>query len=178
MLYALYAGKHIDLRFGDESHFSRMPYIPYGWMKKGTQLGIPSERGKAMNVFGLMSPAMELTSFNIPGNVNAAKIIECIDSFAQTINQITVIVLDNSSVHTAGEFKEQISKWEQLGLYIFYLPTYSPHLNIIEILWRKIKYEWLTPKDYESKDTLINAITNILEKFGTDYKINFRLNFS
>lgn len=177
MLYALYAGKHIDLRFGDESHFSRMPYIPYGWMKKGTQLGIPSEKGKAMNVFGLMSPAMELTSFEIPGNVNSAKIIECMNTFAASITKVTVVILDNSSVHTSAEFKEQIQKWEDLGLFLFFLPTYSPHLNIIEILWRKIKYEWLTPKDYESKDTLVEAIRHILKKFGTDYKIHFSLKY-
>ena len=146
-------------------------------MKKGTQLGIPSQKGKAMNVFGLMSPAMELTSFNIKGNVNAAKIIQCIDSFAALITKVTIIVLDNSPVHTSAEFKEQIPKWEELGLFIFFLPTYSPHLNIIEILWRKIKYEWLTPKDYESKETLVDAITNILIKFGVDYKINFKLEF-
>ncbi|MBC6474874.1 MAG: transposase [Hormoscilla sp. GM102CHS1] len=32
----------------------------------------------------------------------------------------------------------------------FYLPTYSPQLNIIEILWRFIKYSWLNTDAYES----------------------------
>ena len=27
--------------------------------------------------------------------------------------------------------------------YLFYLPTYSPHLHNIETLWRNMKYEWL-----------------------------------
>ena len=174
----MYAAKQIDLRFGDASHFSRTPYIPYGWMKKGTQKGILAERGKAMNIFGLMSPAMELTSYEIKSNVNSEKIIQCIDDFAQGLKNITVIVLDNSSVHTSKAFQQQIPKWEQMGLYIFYLPAYSPHLNIIEILWRKIKYEWLKPQDYISKDILVNAIRNILKNFGKQYKIHFKLKFS
>ncbi|WP_368860940.1 transposase, partial [Desulforhabdus sp. TSK] len=36
------------------------------------------------------------------------------------------------------------------NLYIKFLPTYSPELNLIEILWRKIKYEWLSFSAYLS----------------------------
>lgn len=33
--------------------------------------------------------------------------------------------------------------WEKHGLFIFYL-LYS-HFNLIEVFWRKLKYEWLRP---------------------------------
>jgi transposase len=36
------------------------------------------------------------------------------------------------------------------GLYLLFLPPYCPELNLIEILWRKIKYEWLPVSAYES----------------------------
>ncbi|MDQ3633153.1 MAG: transposase [Acidobacteriota bacterium] len=39
--------------------------------------------------------------------------------------------------------KIRIKYWQTRGLYIFYLPTYSSHLNIAETVWRKLKYEWL-----------------------------------
>jgi transposase len=29
--------------------------------------------------------------------------------------------------------------WQERGLLLFYLPPYSPHLNIAEVLWRKLK---------------------------------------
>jgi transposase len=48
--------------------------------------------------------------------------------------------------------KERRAAWEQRGLFLLYLPRYSPHLNIVETLWRKLKYEWLSPKDYETTD--------------------------
>ena len=34
-------------------------------------------------------------------------------------------------------------KWVKRGLIIKYLPPYSPELNLIEILWRFMKYDWL-----------------------------------
>jgi len=54
------------------------------------------------------------------------------------------------------------------------LPGYSPHLNIIEILWRRMKYEWLKPSDYLSFESLTTAIKGILSKLGTEYGINFQ----
>jgi transposase len=56
---------------------------------------------------------------------------------------------------------------------IFFLPTYSPELNIIEILWRFIKYSWLEIDAYESWISLVNAVENIIMKFGSEYIINF-----
>ena len=45
-----------------------------------------------------------------------------------------MVVLDNARVHTSKAFQERREAWEKRGLFIFYLPPYSPHLNLIEIL--------------------------------------------
>ena len=82
--------------------------------------------------------------------------------------------MDNASVHSSAAFKEKIEEWKEQDLYILFLPRYSPHLNLIEILWRKIKYEWLKPADYENLKTLEEALKNILTGFGRDFFINFK----
>jgi transposase len=105
--------------------------------------------------------------------MNGDLIIAFIDDFAKTITQRTVIILDNATIHHSDAFKDKIDEWEQMDLYIFFLPTYSPHLNLIETLWRKIKYEWLKPQDYLDFDTLTNAIENIVLEVGKKFKINF-----
>jgi transposase len=56
---------------------------------------------------------------------------------------------------------------------LIFLPKYSPHLNLIEILWRKMKQELLHPRDYESVKALEDAIFNIIRKYGDEYCINF-----
>jgi transposase len=43
-------------------------------------------------------------------------------------------------------------------LFVRFLPPYSPHLNLAEVLWRKLKYEWLRPQDYADEDTLPDAV--------------------
>jgi len=63
--------------------------------------------------------------------------------------------------------------WQQRGLFLFYLPRYSPHLNIVETLWRKLKYEWLAAKDYETRETLCYAVRLALKAVGTTLQINF-----
>jgi hypothetical protein len=65
----------------------------------------------------------------------------CFDAFCQTIKQKAVVMLDNASIHTSEACEDRIPYGKQQGFIIKYLPTYSPEFNLIEILWRRIKYE-------------------------------------
>src|SRR2546425_7566937 len=56
---------------------------------------------------------------------------------------------------------------------IKYLTTYSPELNLIEILWRNIKYAWLPFSAYQCLNALRDALENILKNFGSKYQITF-----
>lgn len=58
------------------------------------------------------------------------------------------------------------------GLRFYFLPPYSPELNRIEMLWRKMKYEWLPFKAFEP-DELEQAIDEILAGFGDKYTLTF-----
>ena len=93
------------------------------------------------------------------------------------IKILTVVVLDNAPVHTAKLIRERRAVWEARGLYLFYLPRYAPHLNIVEILWRKLKYEWLSPTDYETDEGLYYQVWQGLGAVGSSLRINFS-NFS
>lgn len=169
----------IDLRFGDETGFNLEPNVPYGWSREGEQVGIPSKKGGNLNVFGLLNVAGNLTSFVTTKTINAETIIACLDEFVETIEKTTVVVLDNAPWHVCEKIEKKIERWEEKGLLIFYLPTYSPHLNLIETLWRKIKLEWLKPKDFINKEELHKAIKNILKKYNNEeYKIDFTINES
>jgi transposase len=83
-------------------------------------------------------------------------------------------VLDNARVHRSRLVQSKLAEWEKKNLYVFFLPTYSPHLNLIEVLWRKMKYEWLKPEDYASFEKLIEAVKKILNQIGNEYKIKFK----
>ena len=56
---------------------------------------------------------------------------------------------------------------------MLYLPPYSPHLNLAETLWRKLKTEWLAVEDYLQEQALFYATNRCLASVGTHLKINF-----
>jgi len=62
----------------------------------------------------------------------------------------TVLVLCNAPTHRWEKFLTAIDSWMEKDLYVFFLPKYSPHLNLAENFWCKAKYEWLRPADYGS----------------------------
>lgn len=174
----MFLGGYIDLRFGDETAFNLEPNVPYGWIKIGEQRGIPSRKGGNLNVFGLVNFIGELTSFQSTQSINSERVIECLDDFCSSIKKKTVVVLDNAPWHVSKVVEQKIKEWENKGLFIFYLPTYSPHLNIIETLWRKMKLEWLKPEHFENKETLHAAINNILKNYNDDeFNIKFSIDF-
>ena len=53
--------------------------------------------------------------------------------------------------------QDNLEEWQQRQIEMFWLPSYSPQLNLIEILWRFIKYEWIEIKAYRSWQTLVEG---------------------
>ena len=60
---------------------------------------------------------------------------------------------------------------DERGLYVMFLPPYSPELNLIEIVWRKLKYEWLPLNAYRSFKNLGWALNETLRQVGSKYRI-------
>jgi len=176
-LVLLFLSGHIDLRYADETTFSLQPNVPYGWIPTGEQRGIPSRKGGNLNVFGLLNLQGELTTYQTTQSVNSQTIVDWLDNFASTIKKMTVVILDNAPWHISQSVENKIEQWEQKDMFIFRLPSYSPHLNIIETVWRKIKLEWLSPKDFESKEILHQTVNYILKNYNNEeFKINFSVN--
>lgn len=164
---------YLKIYYGDESGFSLEPTIPYGWQPKHEYIKIVPKKGQRLNVFGLLSKDNDLLTYSTKGTINSSFIIKAIDEFAETIIGRSAIVIDNASIHHSSEFKNKIKEWEEKDVHIFYLPAYSPHLNIIETLWRMIKYKWLKPEDYLDFNALTDAVEKILLDVGENLKINF-----
>ncbi len=55
----------------------------------------------------------------------------------------------------------------------YFIPPYSPELNLIEILWRFVKYKWLKFEAYTSFENLKLNLNDVLNGFGTKCIINF-----
>ncbi len=164
----------IDLYYGDESHICSQGYVPYGWQFPDEEVYIPSEKAYRINCLGFINRKSQYMGTMTENNITAEFVMEYLEKFSFTVQKDTVIVLDNASVHRAKMIKERIPFWQERGLFIAFLPPYSPHLNIAETVWRKLKKEWLAPQDYAQKDTLFYAANRCLVGLGKVHKINFK----
>ena len=167
----------IQLYFTDETGFKLTPNIPYGWIPEKEQWTIRSAKDHVCNLFGFLSRKGSLKVYSTTQSINSHFIIECIDEIAEQIQLPTVLVMDNAPWHKSEAIQERQDEWNEKGLYLFYLPTYSPHLNLIETLWRKIKYEWLRPQDYLSAKKLKDALFKIITKYNDEFSVNISKNF-
>ena len=163
----------IDLRYLDQSGFSLTPYIPYGWQSEKETIILKSRTGKRINVIGLMNRKNELDYEIIKGSINSQDVINFLDKFSNKLVKKTTVVLAQASIHTSDCFLKKSEEWSQKGLKIFWLPTYSPKLNLIELLWKFIKYEWIEMDAYESQENLVKYLKKVLDNFGDKYVINF-----
>jgi transposase len=163
----------IDLYYFDESGFALDPTIPYAWQEPESVIELPAMKYGRINVLGFMNRHNDLHAYMFEQSIHTGVVIACFDAFCQTITKKTVVIMDNASIHTSEEFEHRIPYWKKQGLVITYLPPYSPELNLIEILWRRIKYTWLPFSAYESLNALSEALEAILSQVGSEYQITF-----
>ena len=163
----------IDLRYFDIAGISLDPVVPYAWHLEKTTIEITATKSKRLNILGFMNTDNKLDSFVFEGSINSHLVIECFNLFCETITKKTIVVLDNAPINRSDEFEEYIEEWQKKGLFVKFLPDYSPELNLIEILWRKLKYEWMPFSAYNSIKALSDALCDILANVGSKYLISF-----
>lgn len=82
-------------------------------------------------------------------------------------NVFWFVVLDNASAHTTQKL-EAFAQQNQNRLELVFLPTYSPHLNLIEILWRFMRGQVTRNHFFESLVAEAEAVVNWLNKLPFD----------
>lgn len=172
-LHECEAREELLVYYYDESGVSLTPMIPYGWQARGETEQLPSSRSKRLNILGFYTHNNQFEATTIEGSVNSECVIDCFDRFCEQTEKETVIIVDNAPTHTSRAFKARLPIWAEKGMRIKYLPTYSPELNIIEILWRFIKYQWLSLSAYQSYKQLKQELQNVLDGIGSQYLITF-----
>jgi transposase len=163
----------IALYYFDEAGFALDPTIPYAWQEPKSVIELPAMRYGRINVLGFMNRNNDLHASMFAQSIHTGVVIACFDAFCHTITKKTVVVVDNASIHRSEEFEDRIPYWKKRGLIIKYLSPYSPELNLIEILWRRIKYTWLPFSAYECLNALSEALETILSQVGSEYQITF-----
>jgi len=161
------------LWYYDEAGFTLQPSIPYAWQLVGQRLELASAHGPRQNVLGFFNLHHQCHSFAFEGAIDTHVVAHCFDLFSQRRKRPALVLIDNAPIHTSEDFAEEIERWQQEDLSVKYLPPYCPELNLIEILWRKIKYEWLPLDAYPSFKTMTESLFGVIRGIGAKYRITF-----
>lgn len=183
-LHQAEARGEVAVYYADEVRFSRQAPVPYAWQRRGQPAqALPAERGAGggYSVLGFWQPAdLHATNQQVfigwlsPTAFTADLFVAAVTEWLADRQQPTVLVLDNASIHKAHMVQQQLAGWAAQGLTLLFLPPYSPELNRIEILWRFCKHYWLTPAAYQTTETLLQAVTQLILNIGSpDYWITF-----
>ena len=164
----------IDLFYGDESSVSEEGYVPYGWQFKDESVHIEVAKGQRLNCFGLISRQNQLHYATTSGSITSAFVVDELERLSWQLSKPTVVVLDNARIHTGVKVRRRLMDWQSRGLYVFYLPPYSPHLNLAERLWKELKARWLRPEDYQTSGSLFYAVWLALAAVGQELFIRFK----
>ena len=130
--------------FGDESGFTENPPLTQAWAPKGEPHAHEMKTGTRARLNGIGCCDFNLKPVSMwfkEGRVNGADFRAWAKALAAKCdpNVPTHLWLDNGPIHTAKATQALFTDWATKGLHIHFLSPYSPELNRIEILWRKMK---------------------------------------
>lgn len=156
----------------DEVGFSQTPPNRDAWTPAGECHTATAVRGKRLNILGALLSTGALFTTKIWCNTTAELFAGFLGMLLQHVGKPVTVILDNASVHTARAIAPLIEQLKKKGLTLYFLPPYSPELNRIEILWRKVKYQWMAFKT-RNAETLASDLDDIFAKFGEHYQLTF-----
>jgi transposase len=76
-----------------------------------------------------------------------------------------VVVLDNGSLHVSTVVKAARTGLAKLGIYLYFLPSYSPELNRIETVFKQLKHHEMPVRSFTTKAELRLAVEQGFERY-------------
>lgn len=123
-----------------------------------------------MNVLGAVDAlTKELITVVNRTTVNADTVCQLLEKLAARGEGLAVtVVLDNVRYQKCALVQQYAAA---LGIELLYLPSYSPHLNLIERLWRFVRKECLYSRYYATFDAFCAALEHCLATAHTDHRL-------
>lgn len=161
----------MTLAYLDECGFSPSLPVSYSWTLRGERKLVPYEnpqgrRANAISVYlpfsrqagnGQSGVQPELWWDVVPRTLRAEDVLLILEAIPRGKGAL-VVVLDNGSIHISHVIKEARSRLRQRGIHLYYLPPYSPELNLIEPFLGVVKYTEMPERSYSTMPSLLEAI--------------------
>lgn len=151
--------------YADEFNISWMPTLRAMWSLKGQQIMIPTP-GQTKKHYGLGAVNYHTgeTVVIIRRRKRRREVAELLQLLVDKHRTGTIYVAwDNANTHQEDEV-EAVVRAAAGRLVLLYLPTYSPWLNPIEMLWRHFRREVTHCELYATVKDLLAASRDFFER--------------
>lgn len=152
----------------DAAHFVHRAYLGFLWCFTRIFIASPSGR-KRFNVLGAVNAiTKEVITVTNESYINAESIcLMLVKLAALNLDMPTTVVLDNARYQKC---RLVFALATALNIELLYLPSYSPHLNVIERLWKFVRNECLYSKYYAEFDDFKAAIDACIQQANSTHK--------
>ncbi len=136
------------------------------WSPKGQQVMVPTP-GQPKKQYGLGAVNYHTgqTEVLVRPRKRRKEVAELLEALVARHRTGTIYVAwDNASMHQDNEV-EAVVRGAGGRLVLLYLPTYSPWLNPIEMLWRHYRREVTHCELFDTIDALLDATTDFFERY-------------
>ena len=125
----------------------------------------PKRYGNRISILGLWQPGEGFEYALAQGGFKGESYILVMDwvahkaaqTWAQT-GRLTVVVQDNGSLHTRLLVRQQWPRWQDQGLFVFFLPPYCSQMNPIETQWHQLKSYEIVGQMFDNEYDLALAV--------------------
>jgi transposase len=160
----------IALYFEDEIDLNLLPGILRCWTLRGSQRKVKTP---GVNVkrygFGAVNYVSGKTLYRIEEHKNSDGFCAFVKQFMQAVTlspeyhgQQIVLVVDNFIIHHSQKTLKFLEQYAD-QLILFALPTYSPWLNLIELLWKHLRRKVTHNHLFETITQLVQAVCSFFK---------------
>jgi transposase len=160
----------VVLYYLDECGFAPTLPVGYSWTLPGRRKFIRYEapQGRRVNALAAYRPfgrAPRLDVFTAERTWNSYDLIGFLKALPWS-KAPRVVVLDNASFHTSKMIRAARRGLADLGIYLYYLPPYSPELNRIEPVFRQVKHQEIPVRSHTTRSGLREAVERGFNNYG------------
>jgi transposase len=137
------------------------------WSPKGQQVMIPTP-GQQQTYYGIgaVNYYSGETVVQFQKHKRRQEMAQLLEALLEKHPSETIYVTwDNATTHVDNEV-EAVVRSAQGRLVLLYLPTYSPWLNPIEMLWRHFRREVTHCELFQTMQALITAAQDFFDRFN------------
>ena len=161
-LKAKAAAGSIQLYYLDECGFSPTLPVGYSWTLPGQRKLIKYEapQGRRVNALAAYRPfgrKPRLDVFTAERTWTSHDLIGFLKALPWS-KVPRVVVLDNAGFHTSKVVREARVGLSRSGVYLYFLPPYSPELNRIEPVFRQVKHQEIPQRSHTTRVGLREAV--------------------